>query len=513
MANLFPGDDTRIARAIGQLSYANPFTDERIRLEREVLGDDHVPHDLWIKEPGQIEASPHLEPLRGAAEDCLTQAKARLTRITPDAASWQLYADLAMYVLYYRYENDFYQVLIDERRSPGQMPFYRRFLGDWQDVLGETPLAADPQHRPEHLFAVFFQIRRAFHMTYRVILGTTRLASALRAEVWQSVFTHNMRRYRQVLHGRMQEISTLILGESGTGKELVASAIGQSRYIPFLPGSGRFEEDYRQCFQPVHLAALPATLLESELFGHRKGAYTGAVSDRVGYLETRHPAQTVFLDEIGELPAEIQVKLLRVLQNRTFMRLGDNQSLTFHGKIVSATHRDLAADMAAGLFREDLYYRLCSDMIRTPPLALQLAEKPDEYRHLVQVISLKLIAGDMAGELAAEAIGWIEKHMQGYHWPGNMRELEQCVRGILVRGRYEPPQLTVTTGSAVGQLADDVSNARLDNDTLIGRYYALVYSQSGNYEAAAQALGTNWRTVKTRMDRDFLRRINPDADE
>ena len=511
MPNLFPGDDARLARAIGQLSYANPFTDARIRLEREVLGEDHVPHDLWIKEPGQVDASPHLEPLLDIAEAVLSRAQARRRKVAPDESSWTIYGDLALYVLYYRLENDFWQVIIRPETSPVQMPFWRRFLADWQTLLGDTPMADSPGWRPEHLFALFFQIRRAFHMTYRVILGTTRLASQLRAEVWQSIFTHHLDRYRLGLYARMQEISTLILGESGTGKELVASAIGLSRYIPFHPGHGRFEEDFRQCFQPVHLAALPATLLESELFGHRKGAYTGAISDRAGYLETRHPAQTVFLDEIGELPAEIQVKLLRVLQNRSFMRLGDNKPLTFHGKIVSATHRDLAAEMAAGRFREDLYYRLCSDTIRTPTLAAQLAEKPDEHRHLVQVISLKLAPPELAEELANEAIAWIESRLAGYAWPGNMRELEQCVRGILVRGRYEPPQRAEMPGAARDRLAADVAAGRLDLDSLLGRYFAVIYARSGSYEAAAQALGADWRTVKTRLDRDFLRQLGQDG--
>ena len=180
------------------------------------------------------------------------------------------------------------------------------------------------------------------------------------------------------------------------------------------------------------MAALPLTLLESELFGHRKGSFTGATGDRVGYLETTHQAQTVFLDEIGELPAEVQVKLLRVLQGRQFQRVGDNNSRTFYGKIISATHRDLAAAIEAGKFRSDLYYRLCSDIIRTPSLADQLADNKEELYHLVTLVTGKIVNADIANDIAKEAHAWISQHLPNYAWRGNMRELEQCVRSIII---------------------------------------------------------------------------------
>src|SRR5439155_14349722 len=120
------------------------------------------------------------------------------------------------------------------------------------------------------------------------------------------------------------------------------------------------------------------TLIETELFGHRKGAFTGAVADRPGWLEVCPPFGTVFLDEIAETQAAIQVKLLRVVQTRTFQRVGETQDRPFRGKIVAATNRDLAAEMQAGRFRPDLYYRLCSNVIETPSLAAQLREAPDE---------------------------------------------------------------------------------------------------------------------------------------
>src|SRR5262249_20140703 len=162
------------------------------------------------------------------------------------------------------------------------------------------------------------QVRRAFHFIYRNILGESAPAVRLRAAVWESIFTRDIRRYRRSLFRRMGDVATLIVGPSGTGKELVARAIGLARYIPFDPDREAFVEDYAGAFYSLNPSALSPTLIESELFGHRRGAFTGAVEDRIGWLEACRPLGTVFLDEIGELDPAIQVKLLRVLQTREF---------------------------------------------------------------------------------------------------------------------------------------------------------------------------------------------------
>src|SRR5262249_54292501 len=154
------------------------------------------------------------------------------------------------------------------------------------------------------------------------------------------------------------DITTLITGPSGTGKDLVAEAIGLSRYIPFDPKRQCFEEDFGGAFHPVNLAALPSELIESELFGHCKGSFTGAVQDRAGWLEICKGTHSVFLDEIGDLAPALQVKLLRVLQNRTFQRVGETTIRRFEGKVIAATNRDLGLEVQAGRFRRDLYYRL-----------------------------------------------------------------------------------------------------------------------------------------------------------
>lgn len=510
MNTLFPAEDQPSAYALAELGFTNPFGSERIDLEKQILGDSYTPaFHIWVITPTHQGFSPNLIPLANVGESLIASAQTRIEQgYRPTDKEWQLYGDVALYVLYYRYEGHFYKVVTDDEISRTEMPFYPRFLTDWRQLFANTPLVQQQQFIAEHMFALLFQIRRAFHFIFRAILGTSSAASSLRMAVWQSIFSHDMRRYQRSLYQRIHEVSTLILGESGTGKELVASAIGLARYIPFSTKTKtpRFESDYLVDFQAVHLAALPLTLLESELFGHRKGSFTGATGDRVGYLETTHQAQTVFLDEIGELPAEVQVKLLRVLQGRQFQRVGDNNSRTFYGKIVSATHRDLAAAIEAGKFRSDLYYRLCSDIIRTPSLADQLADNQEELYHLVTLVTGKIVNADIANDIAKEAHTWISQHLPNYTWRGNMRELEQCVRSIIIHGSYHP-NVSKTDLNCRQQFAHAVSEGQLDNDTLLGRYYALVYAQTGSYEATAQRLGTNWRTVKSNMDIAFLEQL------
>ncbi len=295
----------------------------------------------------------------------------------------------------------------------------------------------------------------------------------------------------------MNDVTTLITGESGTGKELVARAIGLSRYIPFDAAKQAFVDNYAAAMQSVNLSALSPTLIESEIFGHRRGAFTGAVEDRPGWLEACRPLGAVFLDEIGELDAGIQVKLLRVLQSRTFQRIGESKERLFTGKIIAATNRDLAREMQAGRLRADFYYRLCADIIRTPTLREQFADAPQDLRTLT-VILARRIAGEAEGEsLANEVVTWVERNLgENYAWPGNVRELEQCVRNILIRGTYEPLPQRVEFGDA---LIEGIRRCSLDAHQLLRYYCKRVYSETGSYQETARRLGLDRRTVRARV--------------
>jgi DNA-binding NtrC family response regulator len=166
----------------------------------------------------------------------------------------------------------------------------------------------------------------------------------------------------------------------------------------------------------------------------------------------------------------------------------------------------LAADIRNGRFREDLYYRLCSDQIATPSLAEQLADSPQVLRELVVHIARR-IAGDEGEELAGEVTGWMEKHLEaGYEWPGNYRELEQCVRNVLIRRDYRPSRSA--PADPVEQFTADLRAGRLTADQALSRYATIVYKQTGSYEETARRLEIDRRTVKSKIDPEFLARCS-----
>jgi two-component system response regulator HydG len=209
------------------------------------------------------------------------------------------------------------------------------------------------------------------------------------------------------------DTTVLVLGESGTGKELVARALhaqGPRRDGPFVS---------------VSCAAIPEGLLESELFGHEKGSFTGAIRRKLGRFELADGG-TLFLDEVGEIPPAIQVKLLRVLQERSFERVGGEETISVDVRVVSATNRDLAAMAADGRFREDLYYRLAVLPVTLPPLRDRAGDVEELARYFVGKLSPRV--GRQVTGFTPEALALLKAH----RWPGNVRELENVVEQALV---------------------------------------------------------------------------------
>ena len=408
---LFATEDERaLACAVSRLAYSNPFLPERIEAERAVLGAHFDPSGTLWHTRDEPERAPNIVKIAERAGALAEQLRGRLAAgASARDDERALYEEMVVYLLFDRHQADLFPLVRDRDAATRRVDCYRSFLEDLERFVGARGTSFAVAREPAHLFATFFQVRRAFHHIYATIVGASAPATRLRAAVWQSVFTHDARRYRRGLHARMGDIATLITGPSGTGKELVAGAIGLSRYIPFDPAKQAFVEEAASAFFPLNLAALSPTLIESELFGHRRGAFTGALEDRKGWFEACPPLGTVFLDEIGDVDAAIQVKLLRVLQTRTFQRLGDTADRRFEGKVIAATNRDLGAAIEAGRFREDFYYRLCSDLIVTPSLAEQLRDSPEELSRLVLVIARR-VAGDGEAEgLADEADRWIRE--------------------------------------------------------------------------------------------------------
>jgi transcriptional regulator with AAA-type ATPase domain len=494
-------------RAVSRLAYCNPFLPERIDCEREVLGPDFRDGEsIWslqVEAPETPAANPveitrRVEAMVGRLRESLAGG----TRARGDDLA--LYEDAALYVLFYRYYDTFLSVITEpnEKRSSDRFDFYTHFLRDWKDFLQVPGVACPRRDKAAHFFALFYQISRGFHHIFRYIVGGSLTAARLRAAVWQSIFTHDMRRHSETLYERMDDATTLITGPTGTGKELVARAIGLSHYFPFNSKTKTFAADVADLFHALNLSALSPTLIESELFGHKRGAFTGALKDRQGWLEVCQPGGTVFLDEIGDLETSIQVKLLRVLETRTFQPVGDTVDRHFHGKIVAATNRDLAEAMRRGDFREDFYYRMCSDVIVTPSLHEQLRESPAVLLEFLRYIARKVSEAD-ADALAEEAEDWIVENLgRGYDWPGNIRELEQCVRSLLIRKEYRPVRTHAL--SARDEFMTAVGKGALTADELLSKYCTLVYSQTGSYQETARRLRLDRRTVKARIDKELL---------
>ncbi len=513
------------AQSFSKLTYCNPFLRERIEFERDILGSDFIDSEFVWSARAHLEGErPNIAALSAKAESLAESIRSRLAagqRATPTEID--AYQDLVFYILYQRTRhklND-YLIAASANLATRKVDFYREYLGQLEYFFEIPGQKLSPRYDPPHLFASFFQVRRAFHYIFRHIVGGSMPAAQLRAAVWHSVFTADFRRYLRVLFDHMGEFTTLIVGPSGTGKELVARAIGLSRYIPFDPKTNSFAEDFTGSFHPLNLSALSPTLIESELFGHKRGAFTGALQDRAGWLEVCRPLGTVFLDEVGEIDAAIQVKLLRVLQTRTFQRLGDTQNRKFTGKIIAATNRDLAVQMQRGQIREDFYYRLCSDMITTPSLQEILRQSPGELHNMILFIAQrvtdprryddlsppdparKTIVADEAEKLTQEVEFFLTHHLgKDYPWPGNFRELEQCVRNILIRHEYRPAQLA--DKGARQSLGEAVNAGTLTADQLLCRYCTLVHSQTHNYEETARRLGLDRRTIKSKVDPTLL---------
>lgn len=241
------------------------------------------------------------------------------------------------------------------------------------------------------------------------------------------------------------EANVLILGESGTGKEVVA------RNVHYC--SNRSEKP----FVPINCGAIPADLLESELFGHEKGAFTGAISARQGRFELAEGG-TLFLDEIGDMSLHMQVKLLRVLQERTFERVGSNKSITTDVRIVAATHRNLEEAIEKGEFREDLFYRLNVFPIEMPPLRDRLEDIPLLVKELIARLENE---GRGSVRLSQSALMTLCK----YQWPGNVRELANLVERLVIMfpmGVVESQDLPAKFQAAAGDVSDSVVQSLLD---------------------------------------------------
>jgi len=233
------------------------------------------------------------------------------------------------------------------------------------------------------------------------------------------------------------------------------------------------------------------------LFGHTKGSFTGAVDDYQGVFDRCSSHGSILLDEIGEIPNHVQIKLLRVLQERSFSPVGTHEISRFNGRVIAATNRPKKEILDGNVFRDDFYYRLCSDIIEVPPLKTRIKERPAELDDLLD-FTIKRMTGTRSEKLIQKVKRIIDRQLgKDYQWPGNVRELEQCVRSVLLRRDYRGKEIQkIETVSLKQKLSQGILDQDITVPFLVSGYCKLLYDTAGTYEKVANLTGLDRRTIK-----------------
>lgn len=500
---IFSPHERPLAQSLARMILKNPFQDGRHRLEREILdisGRDHSDRS-------------ELASILALLEDLLRSCRAQLqeTPIQAGSADAALYQELVLLHLFHQHRRDFDR-LIEVSHARGsadqRIPFYERFireLGYWlpDGLSGEYAAIGEAR-----IFALFFQVRRAFQHLYQNIVGTSPAAQRLRARLWQSLFTSRMDRYRRALVGRMADVVTTLTGPSGVGKGRIAHSLALSRYIAFNPQRNEFEQDFLHSFVPIQVEAQSGSVLQHHLWRapatarHNGSFATDAAANAWNdfglgeAMEHVGPGGTLFFDEITRMESSLQGAILALLHLRGRPLAGQSTGQFYQGYLVFASKFDLTTAVERGELNEELYFRLGSDHVELASLASILAESPEELESLVLSSARKLAGADEAAALTEEVLSAIQRELPpNYNWPGNYRELEQCVRSVLMHGSYKPAPLS-TESSPSALLAGEFERGSLSVDALLSRYITHLFAQTPNYEELGRKLGIDRRTVK-----------------
>ena len=483
---LLTAADRDFCALVARTAFTNPFGDEFPELYRKIAGT----------------ATEREARLRVSEAVTARLARAGLARLGELSGEERNTMGLVfLFDVYQRYYEPL-EALVAAQIAAGDEPVPVPFASEAIALLRSRDFSAEEARR---FFAIFFQIRRAAHFIELGLIGRSVCMRELRRHLWQNVFTHDMRAYERHLWNRMEDFSTMLLGETGTGKGAAAAAIGRSGFIPFDERKNVFTESFTRSFVALNLSQFPEALIESELFGHRKGAFTGAVEAHEGVFARCSPHGAIFLDEIGDVGVPVQIKLLQVLQERVFSPVGSRERVRFRGRVIAATNRPLEDLRRRGLFRDDFYYRLCSDTITVPSLRQRLREDPRELDDLLEFLIARMIGTPLPELAAAVRASLAESVGRDYPWPGNVRELEQAVRRILLKRRYEG-DIRALTPEPGGAFVAAVEAGSLDADALLAGYCALHYGQCKNYEEVARRTGLDRRTVRKYLAHDGARR-------
>ncbi|MGE0789904.1 MAG: sigma 54-interacting transcriptional regulator [Sandaracinaceae bacterium] len=469
-------------RLVAKAAYLNPFSPERDAVDvriAEVEGDDPelLPRLLYAIESrlAPMEERGELGPDTMAFED------------------WRLVEHAVLFETFHRYVGAL-DALIEAQIAAGSRPLAVPFAPDLLGRLRRRGVGAEKSLR---MIALFWQLRRAYTFIVGGLSGVSPSMRRLREAIWNDVFTYDGERFERLLWNRLEDFSVILRGETGTGKGQAAAAIGRSGFVPYDERGCVFSTSFTDLIVNLNLSQFPESLIESELFGHKKGAFTGAVDNHQGAFDRCSPNGAIFLDEIGEVSIPVQIKLLRVLQDRVFTPVGSHEERRFDGRVIAATHRDLDEARRERRFRNDFYYRLCSDVIEVPPLRVRIAEDPRELGVLVTSLVDRIVgapAPDVTGRVL-EVIG--ESLPDDYAWPGNVRELEQCVRRVLLTDRFAADGSGAHRAlGPVDRFLDQVRAGTLEARELAARYCAMLHERHGTYEEVSRITGLDRRTVR-----------------
>ena len=468
---------------VSTLAFVNPFSKEREQADCRLLNIAPNTLDIFQRnEKIQALLFTQLQKLQSLDKFLITNYQDK----TREAMkfSWLFYQ-------FHEFQTQFNQFIEDQSQAgdtPIELPFAKEIIHHFQQ-------AGFTDSETEKYIALFYQLHRGFYFINSAISGDCHAIIQLRMRLWNNIFTFDPHWYLDYLCGKMEDFSTLLLGETGTGKSLVAHTIGCSGLIPFNLIKRRFQESFTRCFQAINLSQYPASLLESELFGHKKGAFTGAIDHHQGIFARCSTHGAVFIDEIGDIDIPTQVKLLNVIQDRIFSPVGSREKQRFSGRVISATNQNITKLRKDGAFRDDLYYRLCSDVIVVPSLHQRLQENQEELGRLIADMLNRVIDNPdslLISRIEDQIRTNVPKH---YTWPGNVRELEQCIRRICLTGQYSiAEEINLSSQPNCFTLPDNASETSAQQ--LMQHYCRFLYDRHGSYEAVARVTQLDRRTVK-----------------
>jgi DNA-binding NtrC family response regulator len=475
--------DTEFFRMISEAAFSNPFSDKRIEIDRRIVGaaTDADWHAMLVPLLQRLEKKLHrLAADKAAMTELRSQFRDRSLDDNARAVGVSI-----LFHLFHQYMKSFDDLIIEQIEA-GDESCRAPFAFQCMEKLAGYGFSRADAGR---YVAMFYQIRRAYFFISRELVGESPSIKRLRAQLWDNIFTHEISWYERCLWNRMEDFSTLLLGETGTGKGAAAAAIGRSGFIPFNANAQKFSVSFTRAFVSINLSQYSESLIESELFGHRKGAFTGAIEKHEGIFARCSPHGAIFLDEIGDVSIPIQIKLLQILQARTFSPVGSHDQIRFKGRVIAATNKPLEQLRREGRFRDDFYYRLCSDIITVPPLRRRLRETPRELETLTSHLLTRICGAELKEPLADILRRSLDSH---YAWPGNVRELEQAIRRIILTGTYAGD---TAAGEDPG-LTQAVESGTLTAKELVERYCRTLYETYENYGEVARRTGLDWRTVK-----------------